>query len=226
MVVGLAVLSAQQPVPKLPTPTFTPIPSTANEPRLNLTQQQWQRLFELYDQRKYDSYLYSLGIITRSEFYTRTDDNFDAQVYEIIAPHTGTPEGVIAWINSEEDLRRAIDKLWYGRQTPGWPKAETMRQILGFVIIQPTGTRATGGPGDASGFEMNLMPLTDQIYNNIKQQFETGLGVTMTYDAEFNRHTYVLRSNRSANGRPYYIEVQKLNGNRVQIEVIRLRSDP
>jgi len=224
---GLAVVQAQTPAVPMPsTPTFTPIPGTSSEPRLNLTQQQWQRMFVIRDQKKYAEYLLNTGNITRDEYYAR-ENNLIKEENEIVEPllrAMGDYNFQMAYIFTNGDLQEAIKKLWPDNWPPGWHGQE-LRELIGFALQQPQGTRAMSFNEYNQMIRMNLTPLTDQVFNNIKQQLETGLRATMTNEGS-NRYTYVLRSNRSANGKPYFIEVSRRSDGYVYIEVSELRRDP
>ncbi len=133
--VGFAIVHAQipPPVPLSPTPAYTPSNTNPGAPRLNLSRQQMQRLFEIYDQRKYTEAMYNEGRITQNEY-----DAEHAKSYEDAGKIMGTPTGAdqIAWIYTNGDLEIADEKLWVS-WAPGWPSAKTMREWLGFSIPSP-----------------------------------------------------------------------------------------
>jgi hypothetical protein len=226
VVVGLAVVSAQQPVPLPPLPNITltmpPRPAGATPYGVNVTSAQLRRLLEIKDQRNYELYLFNSGYITRDEYRTR-DRTLEQAEGDLILPIIQADQ--IAYIYANSTVEGELKKIWSPDWAPGW-HGQAIRECLGFALIQPQGTRATSQNEDNQMIRMNLRPLTDEIYNNIKQQIERGTGEAMTYEADFNRHIYVLRSNRSASGKPYFISVQRYSGGRVYIEVSELRNDP
>jgi hypothetical protein len=107
---------------------------------------------------------------------------------------------------------KRIEPLW-GGGTPGWPPDQKMRESLNFALRKPNGIRASYRTNSAyEGFSIYITPYTGQTYNNLKQQLEAGLGTTLTRNPNYipgnantTEYTYELRSNRSGNGKTYYI---------------------
>jgi hypothetical protein len=224
LVIGLAVVSAQtSAVPLPPTPAFK---STLKRPpaRKTLNQAQLQRIFTIRDQLKYAEAMRNEGRMTWEEFNKR-EESARMEEYNIFITagiDFDKEEDGIESIFINNDIDEAIKMLW-PNDPAGWPSDQVMREILRFTLRQPAGTRATRWL--EYGFRINITPMSEQNYNNLKQQLEAGLGVTMTYDAEFNNHTYVLRSNKSGNGRPYSITLYRTE-DKIVVSVGELRKDP
>jgi len=235
--IGLVTVTAQTSrVPKPTTPTYTrPLNRDGNDPRLNLTQVQMQKWFEIEDQRKYLTAMHNEGRITREEYNTQ-DQQLQKQAYEIWGTYITDISSQIAYMYSNGDIEEAIKLLWGTSGIPGYPSDQLMRGILGFAIPQPIGTRSMFTSD--YGFTINLRPYSDQVYNTLKQQIEAGLGASLVRYADFENlaetqryeYEYVLRSNKSANGKPYQIVLTRSRDpkdrQQINIQVNELRRDP
>jgi len=208
LVIGLAVVQAQTPaipLPPLPNVTLTmppqPMGGTYN---VNVTSAQLRRLLEIRDQRKYIEYLYSIGNITEEEYERRIQNSWNEETN--LTTSIGMDQ--VTYLMADDVVKNELAKLWV-RQSPGWHD-QAIRECIGFTLQQPQGTRAASQVV-LTMIRMYLTPATDQVFNNIVQQFERGLGIKMTYNAETNSYTYGLPANRSADGKPHSIEVTMLH---------------
>jgi hypothetical protein len=206
-IAGTALIHAQTPPP---TPPFTmpPRESALGEPAINVSREQLQRLFTIRDQSLFYYALRNEGIITEDEFYSSYYGINLAEEKAIIDPIIGASMEELRII--DDAIGEALGKLWPGHFPPGWPRAQLMREILGLALQQPPGTRATTLSNNNS-FSTYITPYTEQIYDNLKQQFEEGLGITLKLNPRFNfpnsiyEYSCLLLSRRSADGNPYQI---------------------
>jgi hypothetical protein len=212
--------SGAVPLPPLPNVTLT-MPPMDGGYKVNVTPAQLRQMFENRDQRKYTEYLFNSGYIPEAEFKSRSE-NLDQVYYGILGPIGNADQ--IAMIYANGAVEEEIKKLW-PYWSPGWPGKE-IRQTSGLNLQQPQGTRSSFS-FDIQMIRGGFTPYSEQIFNNIKQQLEAGLGAAMTYEADFDRYTYVLRSNKSASGRPYWIILYRSTStNRIYLEVSQLNRDP
>jgi len=239
MVVGLAFVQAQVPLPPLPNITLA-MPSGPSY-KVNVTSAQLRQLLEIRDQRFYVRYLFNSGYITEDE-YKRRDLPLEQAEADIIVPIAQADP--VAYIWADGTVNDAIKKIWdiggaWFSHSPGYPIG-MMNRIFGFVIPQPQGTRASSGATEYEYitdkvFELSLIPYSEQLFNSYKQQLDSRFGTPEFEDgpsvgSNYDKYKYVLRSNRSGDGRPYLIElVRHKDSNKrdnVQVIVWILRKDP
>ena len=213
MVAGLALVQAQVPLPPLPNITLA-MPSGPSY-KVNVTSAQLRQLLEVRDQRYYVRYLFNSGYITEDE-YRRRDLPLEQAEVDIIVPIAQADP--VAYIWADGTVNDALKEIWGSKISslgPGYPVA-LMNKIFGFIIPQPQGTRSSAQIPEYEhivdiAFAFILKPYTDQIYNTIKQQLDTRFGTPeyINTGGSSPMHRYVLRSNRSGDGRPYLIEFKR-----------------
>ena len=214
MIIGLVVVQAQVPLPSLPQVTLTMPPHpTGGTYNVNVTSTQLLRLFEIRDQRMYLQYLLNSGYISRDEFRER-DLSLEQSEVDLILPIIQADQ--VAYIYLDEYIKDEIQKIWYSFP-PGMPSSQIIQEILGFVIQQPQGTRVTSftREGGWQRIQIYFTHSTDQVFNNLKQQLETGFRTSMTHEPNNSRYTYV---HRSANGKTYTIWLSNREG-RIYINI-------
>jgi hypothetical protein len=245
IVAGSAVVSAQQYLD--PGPRF-------DLPEMN-------RLFQLKDQQKTLESQHNQGMITEDEYNKRYDELLMA-INEIEEPIRNEISQLVmigievatkgldstqadrqraeaanarlqTVMKPLEEVNKAIERLWPANE-PGW-HAQEIRECIGFTLQPPPGTRTTSSEQPGL-IRMCITPYTDQIFNTMKQQLERGLGAALedvTEEGGTYHYQYILRSNRSPTGKPYWIELvaaypdmpnQPPKG--VDISIAELRRDP
>jgi hypothetical protein len=225
IVIGFSVVLAQ-------TPSVVPLPHTYTLPQniTGVSQQQAQRLFDIRDQRMLLEAMRNEGIITESYYDTRLRQSWsdESKILETLNQSTW-----ITLLMGDGGIESAIKRLWVN-WSPGWPSARTLYEWIGFSLQQPPSTRAACFP-ERYMIRVNITPLTDQNYNSIKQQLEKGLGVSLVLNPDFagdpvnnTEYKYVIRSNKSASGKPYLVTLSRRLGSvkSIYLEIAELTRDP
>ncbi len=223
MIVFGAVVRAQgqdgPAVPLPPTPAFVST-RTAPPQGKTMTPAQLQQLFEIRDRRKYDEAMRNEGRITEDEYTQRLTNSWAAENEIITAAGVDQIEAI--WI--DDDIKKHLKKLWPD-WLGGWP-VQTIRRVLGFALQQPAGTRATSHT-ELSGraVRINLTPLTDEVYDNVKRQLEAAARKTAQRhpDPDNNYdHRVAVGAAESANGKPWvvYMYRRSTDDGYIQIEIL------
>ena len=214
LVVGFTIVYAQVPLPPLPNVTLTMPTHTAF--KVNVTSAQLRQLLEIRDQRYYVRYLFRSGYITEDD-YKRRDLPLEQAEVDIFVPIAEADP--VAYVWADGTVKDALNEIWTtarGWRGPGYPIA-LMNKIFGFVIPQPQGTRASSFAVEYEDirdrvFDTTFTPYSDQLFNNYKQQFDSHFGTPEfvsgpSVGSNTDNYRYVLRSNKSADGRPYLINL-------------------
>jgi hypothetical protein len=133
--------------------------------------------------------------------------------------------GQIEYIWIDGDIKNHLVKLWPDDWSPGWPPA-TIRNILGFALRQPAGTRATSSTElSQRAIRIDLTPITDEVYNDVLRQIEAAAGKTAQRHpdpANNYDHRVAVSAAESANGKAWVVCMYRrtTGDGYVQIEIL------
>lgn len=235
--VAMAVTAQAQetpPVPLPPTPAFVsaikdlkkpPKGSTLNKmPKYpDIDPAVMQRVFEIRDRRKYDEAMRNEGRITAEEHENRRKTSWAEEL--AVWNAAGIKPGSMEYLTLDADLLEAIKRLW-NTQFPGWNITSAIREWFGFTFRQPDETRASSDVQPNRSFvKIRVSPPSDEVYGNLKQQLEAGIGMALERTTGYGKdpvnnaeYTLVVPASKTANGLPYGITFTR-NSNHINIDI-------